>query len=204
MSPLKQTIVGLFLSLVLPISAQIHCGNVELSVDGSTNAMLSFDDFSKYNGGVTLNNALTLRVRVDHQAIPDPDCSWFLNMEVFNNPGSGTPVDEWEELLQYGSGSSNNPSLDILEVRVRNSCATSPINGSFQTFTNNGDIMDIIQSMLPVTPAGSCTTNVNGPGNFNTNYDEFAFTIDIRVRPALDYNPGIYEMSVRFHLEENL
>ncbi|MEM7160925.1 MAG: hypothetical protein AAF487_00665 [Bacteroidota bacterium] len=204
MSPLKQTIVGLFLLLVLPFSAQIHCGNVELSVDGSTNAMITFDDFSKYNGGVTLNNALTLRVKVDHQAVPDPDCSWFLNMEVFNNPGAGTPIDEWEELFQYGSGSSDNPDLDILEIRIRNTCATSPLNGTFQTFTNNGDIMDIIQSMLPVTPAGSCTSNVNGPGDFNTNYDEFTFTVDIRVRPTLNYNPGIYEMSVRFHLEENL
>lgn len=204
MSPLKQTIVGILLFLAMPSFAQIHCGNVELSVDGSSNAMITFDDFSKYNGGVTLNNALTLKVKVDHQAIPDPDCSWFLNMEVFNNPGSGTPVDEWEELFQYGTGSSDNPSLDILEIRVRNACATSPINGTFQTFTNNGDIMDIIQSMLAVTPAGSCTTNVNGPGDANTNYDEFTFTIDIRVRPNLDFNPGIYEMSVRFHLEENL
>ena len=204
MSPLKQIIVGLFVLLTSSAFAQIHCGNVELSVDGSTNATVTFDDFSKYNGGVTINNALTLRVTVDHQAVPDPDCSWFLNMEVFNNPGAGTPADEWEELLQYGSGSSNNPSLDILEIRVRNSCATSPINGTFQTFSNNGDITDIIQSMLPVTPAGSCTTNVNGPGNYNANYDEYTFTIDIRVQPALSFNPGIYEMSVRFHLEENL
>ena len=165
---------------------------------------MTFDDFSKYNGGVTINNALTLKVKVDHQAVPDPACSWFLNMEVFNNPGAGTPGTEWEELLQYGSGSSSNPSLDILEIRERNSCATSPLNGTFQTFTNNGDIMDIIQSLLVVTPAGSCTTNVNGPGNSNTNYDEYSFTIDIRVKPTLNYNPGIYEMSVRFHLEENL
>ena len=204
MTPLIRTILSICLFLSCSAYAQIHCGNVELSVDGNSNSMITFDDFTKYNGGVTINNALTLRVKVDHQAIPDPVCSWFLNMEVFNNPGAGTPPSEWEELLQYGSGSATNPLLDILEIRIRNSCATSPINGSFQTFSNNADIMDIIQALLPVTPAGSCTTNVNGPGSSLINYDEFAFTIDLRVKPTLNFNPGIYEMSVRFHLEENL
>ncbi|NND76559.1 MAG: hypothetical protein HKN39_00050 [Flavobacteriales bacterium] len=204
MTLLIRTILCLFIFLSSATFAQIHCGNVELDVDGNSNALLTFDEFSKYNAGMTINNALTLKVKVDHQAIPDPACSWFLNMEVFNNPIAGTPPAEWEELLQYGSGSATNPTLDILEIRVRNSCATSPINGTFQTFSNNGDIMDIIQALLPVTPAGSCTTNVNGPGDYNTNYDEYTFTVDIRVKPNLTFNPGIYEMSVRFHLEENL
>ena len=204
MSTLKQIILYLSILLSLPLISQVHCGNLELSIDGNANNFLTFDDFGKYNGGLTINNALTIRVKVDHQAVPDPACSWFLNMEVFNNPGAGTPINEWEELFQYGSGTSANPDLDILEIRVRNACATSPINGVYQTFTNNGDIIDLIASLLPVTPAGSCTTNVNGPGDYNINYDEYTFTVDLRVKPNLSTNPGIYEMSVRFHLEENL
>lgn len=203
MSLFNKIITGFFVLSISAYQGQIHCGNVTLSIDGNSNSFLTFDDFSKYSSGLTINNALTIRVDVDHQAIPDPDCSWFLNMEVFNNPGAGTPANEWEELFLYGSGSSSNPLLDILEIRVRNTCSTSPIDGVYQSFTNNGDVFDIIASLLPVTPAGSCTTNVNGPGDYMSNHDEYTFTVDIRVKPTLSTNPGIYELAVRFHLEEN-
>ena len=91
----------------------------------------------------------------------------------------------------------------MLEVRVRNTCATSPIDGTFQSFTNNGDIIDIIAAMLPVTPSGSCTTNVNGSGDYLTEYSEYNFDIDIRLKPSLQLNPGIFQLNIKFTLTEN-
>lgn len=122
---------------------------------------------------------------------------------IVENGGVATPVDEWEELLQYGSGSGDNPPISALEVRVRNTCSTSPIDGVFQSFSTDGDLINIIEPLLPVTPAGSCALNVNGAGSYLTNYDEFNFAVDIRVTPSFNYNPGIYQLNVRFHLEEN-
>lgn len=125
-------------------------------------------------------------------------------MTIDNNPGAGTPVNEWEVLNHYGSGLGTNPPIDMLEIRVRNNCATSPINGVFTTFTNNMDVIDIIAPLLPVTPAGSCAVNTNGAGSYLTNYDEFTFAIDVRVKPGYIYNPGIYQLNIRFRLEENI
>lgn len=124
-------------------------------------------------------------------------------MIVDNNPGDGTPVNEWQQLLQYGSGNGTNPPINALQIRVRNGCNTSPIDGVFQTFTNNTDLIDIIAPLLPVTPANTCALNVNGPSDYLANYNEFNFDIDIRVLPNFSYNPGIYQLNIKFHLEEN-
>lgn len=185
------------------LKAQIHCGLVEIVPNTTVNSLLTFDNFTSYNGGMIMNSVAKIRIRVQDKAVVDPLCSWSLTMIVDNNPGGGTPANEWEELLQYGSGAGVNPPITNLEVRVRNSCSTSPADGVFQTFTNHGDIIDIIAPLLPVTPAGSCALNVNGPGSYLANYDEFNFDIDIRVTPNFTYNPGIYQLNVRFHLEEN-
>jgi len=194
--------LNLFLFLLNTAIGQIHCGLVELDPNTTESTLLTFDDFTSYSGGITVTSVARLRVRVEHQAVVDPLCSWSLTMTV-ENGGVATPIDEWEELLQYGSGAAINPAISILQVRIRNTCATSPIDGIFQTFTNDGDLIDIIEPLLAVTPAGSCALNVNGPGSYLTNYDEYNFDVDIRVVPGFDYNPGIYQLNVRFRLEEN-
>ncbi|MDP4845089.1 MAG: hypothetical protein NWR83_11520, partial [Salibacteraceae bacterium] len=70
--------------------------------------------------------------------------------------------------------------------------------------TTSGYVIDIIADLLPLTAAGCCATNTNGPGSYLTNYDEYTFTVDIRVDPGYAFNPGIYELDIRFHLEEQL
>lgn len=184
-------------------NAQIHCGVVEIVPNTSVNELVTFDDFSNYEGGIIVNSVARIRLNIENQAIVDPLCSWSLTMEVENNPGAGTPALEWEELALYGTGNANNPSIDILEVRVTNACSTSPIDGTWQTFTNHGDLIDIIAPLLPVTPAGSCAPNVNGPGNYLSNYNEYNFDIDLRIRPDFTLNPGIFQLNLKFHLEEN-
>jgi hypothetical protein len=199
-----KTILFCFFSiLVFNLSSQIHCGTVELVPNTSVNELATFDDFSYYQSGYNINSVAKIRVRVTDQSPVDLDCSWSLVMTIENNPGAGTPGSEWEELATYGNGSSVNPTIDMLEVRVRNTCATSPNNGAFQSFTNHGDIIDIIAAMLPVTPAGSCTTNVNGSGDYLTNYSEYNFNIDIRLKPGFQLNPGIFQLNVKFTLTEN-
>lgn len=164
---------------------------------------MTFDSFTKYQGGYIISNVAKIKVLVEDKAVIDPLCSWSLKMTIDNNPGAGTPADEWEELNQYGSGLGDNPTIDQLEIRVRNNCGTSPIDGMFTTFTNNMDVIDIIAPLLPVTPSGTCAMNTNGSGSYLTNYDEFTFVIDIRVNPNFDFNPGIFQLNVRFRLVEN-
>jgi len=182
---------------------QIHCGSVAFEPNTSVSNIMTFDSPSKYQGGLTIIGAARLKIRVQDKTILDPLCSWNLTMLLDNNPSAGTTNNEWEKLVLYGNGLNGNPTINILQVRVRNACATSPSDGIYQTVTTNTDILDIIAALLPVTSAGSCTTNVNGPGNYISNYDEFHFDIDVRVVPKFVFNPGIFQLNLRFHLEEN-
>lgn len=196
------TIFTLMLSFFA--KAQVHCGSVELVPNATVTSYMVFDTFTKYQGGITINSVARLRIKVEDKTVPDPLCSWNLRMFIENNAGAGTPANEWEEITQYGNGSGQNPLINALEIRVRNTCRTSPTDGVFRSFTSTSDILDIIAQMLPVTPAGSCTQNVNGPGSYLTNYNEFNFDIDVRVKPEFRFNPGIFRLNIRFRLEENI
>ena len=81
----------------LKTNAQVHCGSVEIVPNSSINEVVVFDDFTRYNGGVTINSVTRLRITVEDQTVPDPLCSWNLRMFIENNSGAGTPVNEWEE-----------------------------------------------------------------------------------------------------------
>lgn len=196
----------LFLFLFISSSSfsQVHCGSVQIDPNNTDEAFMVFDNFTKYNAGITLQTVARVRVVVEDKAVVDPLCSWSLRMFVDNNSGVGTPLTEWEQIALYGNGNGQNPLISALQIRVRNACSTSPSNGVFRNFTDVTDILDIIEPLLPVTPAGSCTQNVNGSGSYLTNYDEFNFDIDVRLNPNFNFNPGIFKLNIRFRLEENL
>lgn len=202
---MKKTLIFLLaqVTVSLSLNAQIHCGSVSFEPSDAVQVNLQFTTFSDYASGITINGAATLKIRVEDKAIPDPDCRWFLTMEVDNNPGGGTAVADWETLSQFGTGTAPEPTIDILEIRISNGCSTSPIDGVYSSYFNNhGDIQDIIADLLPRINAGSCVANVNGPGDYISNYNEYTFRVDVRVRPNLDFQPGIYQLNLRFHLEE--
>lgn len=196
-------LLGLLLASMTALRAQLHCGNVELVPNTPISALFSFDEFRDYQAGIVLSNVATLQVNVEDLVIPDPACSWFLTVEVDNNPAAGTAATDWEQLAPYGLGMASQPTIDALEIRVRNTCNTSPSSGTFRSFANHGDLLDVIAPLLPVTPAGSCTANVNGPGSHLTHPGEYRFAIDLRVRPGFAFDPGVYMLTLRFHLEEN-
>lgn len=186
------------------ITAQFHCGSVSIVPNSSVNQIVVFDDFTKYNAGITINSVARLRIKVENKTIPDPKCSWNLKMYIENNSGAGTPINQWEEVTNYGNGNGINPKIRFLEIRVRNICSTSPADNTFRNFNDANDILDIIIESTQIISAGSCTQNVNGPGSYLTNYDEFNFDIDIRLRPGVRFNPGIFNLNIRFRLEENI
>ena len=187
--------------------SQIHCGVVELENDTSSDLSMTFNNFTKYNAGLTLKSVAKLRVKVENKNPVDLNCSWKLRMFIENNSGSGTDIDKWEEITLYGNGNANQPLISDLEIKVTNNCGT-PINTGFRSFNDINDVLDIIEEMIPqvIVPAGSCsangTKNVNGPGSYLTNYDEYSFTVDLRFKPDFKFNPGVYKLNIRFRLEE--
>jgi len=203
----KKTYRLIFLQAILyaclnNLHAQIVCADVEILPATSEQADYVFDSFSKYIAGLTFHGVANVNIKVDDQAPPNPDCKWMLTMSVENNASSGTPADEWEQLMTYGAGSASPAKIEIFEVRVTNGCYTSPIDGVYQHFIQTGDFIEIIENTGIRIDAGSCTTNVNGPGNYMLNYDEFHFQIDFRIVPGFNFNPGVYQLQVKFELVE--
>lgn len=195
-------ITGMIFLFVQTANGQIVCADVEIVSDPGDRADFVFDSFSKYISGITYHGIANVDVKVDDQIPANPDCKWMLSMTVENNPSGGTAADEWETLTTYGTGSSDKPTIEILEVRITNACATSPIDGFYENFNLSGDIIEIIENTGIRIDAGSCTTNVNGPGSYQTHYSEFHFQIDFRIVPGFSYDPGIYQLQVKFELTE--
>ena len=180
--------------------SQIHCGSVDFVTNSPVSLNLPFTSFSDYANGVTIIGAATLKLSVSDKAIVDPDYRWRMEMQIENGSTIGN---DWETLVQFGSGVAPNPTLNILEVRISNNCATGIANGIFtKPFTSTLNIQDIIAASATTIAAGSCTPGVNGPGNYLENYDEYTFRVDVRVKPGLIFSPGIYQVNLKFHIEE--
>ncbi len=180
--------------------ASAHCQGIpfsELIRSTPGNIDFTFDNFSKYNGGITLSGATLLRLKV---LANDISCKWALRMYIDNN-GGATPINEWETSLPY-SISGLKPTLDLIQVKIYNGCNTPINSGIYQNFIPaNGAFIDIINDVT-LNAAGSCAPNVNGAGSYLTNYNEFSFTVDYRIVPGLTYAAGMYSLNIKFCLVE--
>jgi hypothetical protein len=178
----------------------VHCKGIpesELIRSTPGNVDFTFDNFSKYNGGITISGATLLRLKV---LANDSLCKWALRMYIDNNGGS-TPANEWELTSPY-SISGAKPTVDLIQVKLYNGCNTPINSGTYQQFTPaHGSYIDIINN-ITINPAGSCSTNVNGAGTYLTNYNEFSFTIDYRIVPGLTNAAGMYQLQIKFCLIE--
>jgi hypothetical protein len=174
--------------------------NSELICSTSGNVNFTFDSFTEYNSGINLSGSTILRLKV----LPNnASCKWILRVYIDNNPGGGTPVNEWETSAAYGT-SGTKPTLDLLDLKVYNGCNTPLFSGIYRSFgAANGEYLDIINN-VGLIPAGSCMTNVNGAGSYLSNYNEYNFTIDYKIIPGLNYKPGMYQISLRFCLVEDV
>ncbi len=191
-----------------PLSANCdpNHANSAIIMDTQPNKEFYFDSFGKYAGGITYNGSTILKVKV--AANPSLTCQWKLVMIVSNGGSLVTPVSsEWETLVNYGFGtSSNKPTIDFLQVRVSNGCATPQNSGIWQQFNPaDGDVIDIINpnSLTPAGASTACGGETNGVGTYlGVDYNEFSFTVDYRIVPNLSFNPGRYELSIKFCLVE--
>lgn len=199
----------LFISLnIYHSNAQTYCGAVELILEEQGNNEFIFDNFSSYQGGFPRKTIARLKVRVADKAIPDNRCSWNLQLRLDND---GAPSDEMEELNLYGDGLGQNPLLSILEIRAINDCMTSDNFSNFVPLLDVSNIPELIPMLATspplatdVIPANSCTSNVNGPGDYISNYSEYTFKIELRIKPGMTYNPGTFGLTFNFRLEENI
>jgi hypothetical protein len=175
-------------------------GTSEFLMTTENNADFVFDDMRKYITGITMGGKTMLRLKID-TLLASSGCKWMLRMYVDN--GGGLPNNEWEKLVEYGV-SGNTPELDLIEVKVYNGCNTPLNSGVWQTFSNNVhyDILEIIPDDARILPGPCDGSQVNGPGSYLTNYNEFNFIIDYRIKPGYSYKSGAYQIKIWFCLVE--
>jgi len=171
-----------------------------ISLAHSGNIDFSFDQFNEINGGITQSGSTQIRVKAKNN--PTSACQWKLVMYVNNFSGTTTPTD-WSKQQNYGlSASGAIPKLDLIEIRVDNFCHTPFNSGQWQRFAAlNGASIDIINSSSLV-PSGACSAQVNGDGDYLTNFGEFNFTVDYRIIPGVSKTPGVYTIKLTFCLSE--
>lgn len=166
------------------------------------NVDFEFDNMRKYITGITYGGATQLRLTVDE--LNPGLCKWKLVMYVDNN-GHGN---EWEPLAAYGSSGDIPKLIPLIQVNVYNGCGTPINSGTYQTFTwisGQCYMVDIIPDLLGIrNMPGSCNgTQVNGPGSYLSDYNEYNFTVDYRIIPGYNLKPGAYQVKIWFCLVED-
>lgn len=171
------------------------------------NIDVEFNSGKDYYAGKVITGGTTLSVKVDPLTA---FCKWGLKMTIDNDIDgtAAAAANQWFQVNPYGIGNSGvNPPISELEVKVYNICNTPVASGVFRNFNNHLDELLLIDGTAMVTAAGSCAANVNGPGSFQTNFSEFTFYVDYKIKFApgseFSYNPGAYQLRVHFCLAEN-
>jgi hypothetical protein len=180
--------------------ADAIAGTSKFLMSTSTNVDFVFSDMQKYVSGITHSGSTQLRLKIDEIVVGS--CKWKLMMYIDNN--GHLPNNEWEPISYYGS-SGNNPELNLIEVKVYNGCGTPLNSGIYQIFAGNVnyDILDIIPNIPLRNMPGPCNgTNINGPGSYLTDYNEYNFNIDYRILPGFSLRTGVYQIKINFCLVE--
>ncbi len=180
--------------------ADAIAGTSQFLMSTSSNVNFEFSDMQKYVSGITNSNSTQLRLKID-ETTPG-QCKWKLMMYIDNN--GFLPNNEWEPIMYYGT-SGTSPELDLIQVKVYNGCGTAINSGTYQIFAANVNytILDIINDPINRNMPGTCDgTQINGPGSYLTDYNEYNFNIDYRIIPGYLSRTGVYQIKINFCLVE--
>jgi hypothetical protein len=195
--------------------AQDHCAVLDLRTNSEIPISIdfTFDNMSDYVSGKTIAGRVQLKI-VATDGVISPPCIWGLKMRVENTGSLPVPaLTDWANMVNYGLNGTV-PPIDLLWARAYNACNT-PINDVFVQFGplpgEHKDeilIIDDIAAHVAVNPCPAAlplnNDQVNTAGSYLTNYSQFVFNIDFKVKPNLTLNnrPGKYELKVYFYLYE--
>ncbi|MFB6341247.1 hypothetical protein ACE1ET_05975 [Saccharicrinis sp. FJH62] len=167
----------------MPLTAQ-----VSFELKTSPEVDFIFSSIADYKSGITRFNSLKLNVSTDRR--------WDLSVK--------STTADWSVVESYGSNGTV-PSLDMLELRVRNASST-PLISDFFSVTDNDQYL-IGSSVTDIdVPCPNSGTNV--AGNYLTTPSCYEFFVDFRITPGIDpvnyLRPGLYRLEIVFTISEDL
>ncbi|MDP4266310.1 MAG: hypothetical protein Q8880_02605 [Bacteroidota bacterium] len=163
----------------------------------------TFSSINDYITGITRLNAMTLYVNsvADPSGLPG---SFQGQWDLYVNANT-TVAGQWDDSGIYYSGSGNIPTVDILEVRVKNTDNTPKI---LNFFNLSSAPTYLIGSAANPDPAVACgpNLNTNTAGSYKTLPQCYKFNVDFRIKPGLSNNIrlGYYKIAVEFTISSDL
>jgi len=189
------TIKLLFIALVLILTSMGRSKGQSVSLEMATSPNIDFDfnTINKYITGIIFMNACELDITVQ-------GVQWDLYVgATTSNTGY------WDVSTQYSSY-GEDPPIDILELRFRNSANTSQIPGFFQVRDIGSPVYIIGTNSAPDVAVNCPNQGTNQPGDYHNSPSCYKFNVDMKITPGLNpvYKAGLYTMRIDYVLVEDL
>lgn len=149
-----------------------------------------FNSIQNYQTGLVAMNAITLRITAE-------DVSWDFYV------GAETDIPGLWDVVTVYAGSGDEPEVELLELRFRNTANTSLVDGFFE-LTDISDPTYIIGSAANDPEITCPNQGTNTPGSYLTQPECYQFRVDMRIVPGFNLRPGLYRIHVKYVLIENL
>jgi len=154
----------------------------------------TFNTMSEYVNGITIPNALILNIDAELT-------QWDLYVGA-----TTVSAGEWDITTQY-SATGDDPQVDLLEVRLRNSSLTPMVSGFFPLSDIASPTYVIGTSSAP-DAAIDCSdpdpTGTNKAGDYLSSPECYKFNVDLRIVPGLTHRAGLYTLRIDFILAQDL
>lgn len=180
---------GIIVLLFLTISTLCSAQTLDISITRGASLDFAFNTIRQYTNGVIVPNATEFRIESTAQ--------WDLYV------GTQTTVaGQWDLVQSYSSAGSSTVPVSILEIRAVSPGGTSQ-QTAFFPLQDIGSPVYLIGSAAddPLTSSGIGT---NAPGDPQNDAFTHRFRIDYKLTPGVNYQPGVYSLTVVFTLAEDL
>ncbi|MFW5706750.1 MAG: hypothetical protein ACOCX0_04830 [Bacteroidota bacterium] len=150
-----------------------------------------FNSVQDYQTGLLAMNAMELR-------ITSTGTNWDLYVGAITSDAG-----IWD-VIQYYSVQGDHPTIDIVELRFRNTANTAQVQGYFPLTDINSPTYIIGSPALD--PAVDCLSGAgaNVPGDYLTNPSCYQFRVDMRITPGFEMRPGLYRIIVEYVIVADL
>ena len=178
-----------FILTFLLFTSNAFCQTLDIAITRGTDLDFTFNSIRHYTNGIIMPNATEFRI--------DSSAEWDLYVGTQTNVAG-----QWDLVTAYSSAGTSTVPVSILEIRAISPGGTSQQNSFFA-------LQDISTPVFLIgsgadDPSTASGVGTNAPGDSGNDPFTHRFRIDYRLTPGVNYQPGIYALTVVFTLADDL